>query len=99
MLSPRSLATARSFYAPDWRVRGWWWRLPTTATASHPRIQGKVFDPFFTTRPVGQGAGLGLTTAHSIIDKHKGQIRLESKPGATVFEVRLPVNFPARMEK
>ncbi len=49
----------------------------------------KVFDPFFTTRK--GGSGLGLTTAYSIVKKHKGSISLESEPGAgTTFTISLP---------
>lgn len=56
-------------------------------------IQGKIFDPFFTTKPVGKGTGLGLTITYSIIDKHNGKISARSKPGSTVFEVRLPLEL------
>jgi PAS domain S-box-containing protein len=56
-------------------------------------IQGKIFDPFFTTKPVGKGTGQGLALAHSVIvQKHKGNIRLESEPGrGTTFIIRLPL--------
>lgn len=52
--------------------------------------QGKVFDPFFTTKDQGQGTGLGLSICAGIIKNHGGEIRLESRPGRTTFEVRLP---------
>jgi signal transduction histidine kinase len=55
-------------------------------------IQGKIFDPFFTTKPPGEGAGLGLNISHTIIvQRHKGRIGVESRPGYTRFEVGLPV--------
>ena len=55
-------------------------------------IQHQVFDPFFTTKPIGKGAGLGLTICHNIIvQKHKGELDLYSKPGETRFVVRLPI--------
>lgn len=41
-------------------------------------IQGKVFDPFFTNKPVGEGTGLGLSIAYQFIDAHKGRINLDS---------------------
>jgi signal transduction histidine kinase len=57
-------------------------------------IQSKIFDPFFTTKPPGEGSGLGLNICHNIIvQKHNGMISLRSRPGETVFEVRLPVQF------
>jgi signal transduction histidine kinase len=55
-----------------------------------PEVQSRIFDPFFTTKPVGEGTGLGLDIAHRIVRSHKGSIRVESKPGRTVFQVRLP---------
>jgi len=51
----------------------------------------KIFNPFFTTKPVGQGTGLGLSLAYTIIEKHNGKISVESEPGRTVFTIRLPV--------
>jgi signal transduction histidine kinase len=55
-------------------------------------VQPKVFDPFFTTKPPGEGTGLGLNISHSIVvQRHGGEIAVRSKPGATCFEVRLPL--------
>ena len=51
----------------------------------------RIFEPFFTTKPKGEGTGLGLGICRQIIDKHGGTIRCESRPGRTVFEVRLPI--------
>jgi signal transduction histidine kinase len=53
-------------------------------------VQNRVFEPFFTTKPVGEGTGLGLDIVQRIIRNHKGSIRVESKPGSTMFQVRLP---------
>lgn len=59
-------------------------------------IQPKIFDPFFTTKGVGKGTGLGLSTSHAIVTrKHRGEIRVESRPGLTRFTVRLPIDLPA----
>jgi signal transduction histidine kinase len=51
----------------------------------------RIFEPFFTTKPVGEGTGLGLDTVSRIVRKHRGNIRFESKPGDTCFQVRLPL--------
>ena len=59
-------------------------------------IQNKIFDPFFTTKPPGDGAGLGLYISHNIIvQKHKGKLTVDSRPGETCFTVMLPVNLEA----
>jgi two-component system NtrC family sensor kinase len=56
-----------------------------------PENLEKIYDPFFTTKPVGQGTGLGLTTSRSIIDSHGGDITCESKLGVgTTFKILLP---------
>lgn len=55
-------------------------------------VQSKIFSPFFTTKPVGKGTGLGLHTSYNIIQKHGGDIRFTSGPGKTLFTVTLPVN-------
>jgi signal transduction histidine kinase len=54
-------------------------------------IQNKIFDPFFTTKGVGEGTGLGLDTVRRIVQHHKGSLRVESQPGDTRFQVRLPI--------
>jgi signal transduction histidine kinase len=51
----------------------------------------RVFDPFFSTKPVGEGIGLGLATAQSIVASASGTITVESQPGAgATFTVTLP---------
>ncbi|MGF7121896.1 histidine kinase/DNA gyrase B/HSP90-like ATPase [Rhodococcus sp. AG1013] len=57
-------------------------------------IRGRIFEPFFTTKPVGEGTGLGLDISWRIVDKHRGDIRVESQPGHTEFVVRLPLAGP-----
>jgi signal transduction histidine kinase len=56
----------------------------------------RVFDPFYTTKPVGKGTGLGLSLSYGIIRKHHGDIGVESTPGVgTTFRIRLPRRRPA----
>lgn len=55
----------------------------------------RLFRPFFTTKPVGKALGLGLYSAHAIIERHHGQINAYSQPGvSTTFEVILPLDNP-----
>jgi two-component system NtrC family sensor kinase len=57
-------------------------------------IQSRLFQPFFTTKPVGTGTGLGLAISHSIIQAHKGQIEVISpEGGGAEFRVRIPVDL------
>ena len=53
-----------------------------------------IFDPFFTTKPVNQGTGLGLSISYSIIQKHQGDLSVDShKNSGTTFTVKLPLNL------
>ena len=61
-------------------------------------IRQRIFEPFFTTKPVGAGTGLGLDIVRRLVSRHDGQIEVESRPGRTVFTVRLPTE-QARTEK
>jgi signal transduction histidine kinase len=59
-------------------------------------IRDRIFEPFFTTKPVGEGTGLGLDISWRIVvNKHHGDLRVESEPGDTRFQVRLPFVAPA----
>jgi signal transduction histidine kinase len=54
-------------------------------------IRTRIFEPFFTTKPFGEGTGLGLDISWRIVvNKHHGDLRVESRPGDTRFQVRLP---------
>jgi signal transduction histidine kinase len=54
-------------------------------------IRARAFEPFFTTKEVGKGTGLGLDISRRIVvDRHHGQITIDSRPGDTVLRVRLP---------
>ena len=61
-----------------------------------PDNVGQIFTPFFTTKPFGEGTGLGLDLAWRIVvEKHHGNLRVESKPGDTRFIIVLPLEAPA----
>ena len=55
-------------------------------------LQARIFEPFFTTKAPGSGLGLGLDTALRIVRSHRGFLTVESRPGATCFQVRLPID-------
>ncbi|ACV80868.1 ATP-binding protein [Nakamurella multipartita] len=60
-----------------------------------PEIQGRIFEQFFTTKPVGEGTGLGLDISWRIVvNKHHGDLTVLSVPGDTRFRVRLPLTGP-----
>jgi signal transduction histidine kinase len=55
-------------------------------------LRKKIFQPFFTTKPTGQGTGLGLSLSYDIIKAHGGDLSLESEPGqGTSFLIQLPI--------
>ena len=61
-------------------------------------VKARIFEPFFTTKPVGQGTGLGLDISWRIVvKKHHGDLRVESVPGDTRFQIRLPLVPPAEV--
>ena len=67
-------------------------RIRDNGTGITPEVREKVFNPFFTTKPTGEGTGLGLSMAHDIIVKqHGGRIDFETEPSAfTEFIITLP---------
>ena len=67
------------------KINDWFVKTRTTAW-------GKIFQPFFTTKPAGSGTGLGLSLSYDIIKAHRGEIKVESKEGeGTTFIIELPV--------
>jgi len=57
-----------------------------------PEVRQRIFEPFFTTKAVGHGTGLGLDVSYRVVvSRHRGDIRVESQPGSTTFQVLLPL--------
>ncbi len=58
----------------------------------------RVFDPFYTTKPVGQGTGLGLSACYGVIQEHNGRIMCQNRPeGGATFQIQLPIAKPATL--
>lgn len=57
-----------------------------------PEQKPRIFEPFYTTKPIGEGTGLGLSVVHGILKSHKGSISIsDNLPTGAVFEIRLPI--------
>jgi signal transduction histidine kinase/YesN/AraC family two-component response regulator len=66
--------------------------IKDTGSGMPEHVRQHIFEPFFTTKPVGKGTGLGLSISYGIIEKHKGEIAVESQPGkGTEFIITLPL--------
>ncbi|HUU18057.1 MAG TPA: ATP-binding protein [Sedimentisphaerales bacterium] len=71
-----------------------------TGTGMSKEVLDKIFVPFFTTKDVGHGTGLGLPVVYGIVTAHGGSIKVDSKPGCGArFEIQLPVAEPDNTEK
>ena len=66
--------------------------ISDTGSGIPDKIKDKIFDAFYTTKPAGEGSGLGLHISKKIIDKHNGSINIKSQPGSTIFTIWLPIN-------
>ncbi len=93
-----------SSYAPMLMVRtrasddGMEIRIRDNGVGIAPDVLGKVYNPFFTTKPTGEGVGLGLSISHDIIVGHGGEIRVDSAEGEfTEFIVMIPWRIADRV--
>jgi PAS domain S-box-containing protein len=57
-----------------------------------PEVLPRVFEPFYTTKTVGSGTGLGLSVSYGILEEHGGKLSVRSRPGETTFTIELPVS-------
>ena len=77
-------------------------QLIVSITDSGPGIpeeaQTQIFAPYFTTKPMGEGSGLGLSITQKIIKRHCGNIELNSQPGKTSFRITLPIGINYNLE-
>jgi len=73
--------------------------IEDTGVGMSEEVLRKIFTPFFTTKEVGKGTGLGLPVVHGIISSHGGSIKVKSKVGqGTRFEIQLPMTRPSIKE-
>jgi signal transduction histidine kinase len=69
-----------------------WVEVQDTGSGISPENLSKIFDPFYTTKAIGQGTGLGLSVSHGIIQHHAGALEVQSTLGVgTCFKVILPI--------
>jgi len=67
--------------------------ISDTGKGIPPENLRRIFEPFFTTKPVGQGTGLGLSVSYNIVQRHQGQLTVDSDPAhGTTFRITLPVH-------
>jgi len=84
--APRVL-TVRTHLEPTWMLV----EIGDNGPGIPADVQQRMFEPFFTTKAVGEGTGLGLDIVKRIIRSHKAVIRVDSEPGRTVFQIRIPL--------
>jgi two-component system NtrC family sensor kinase len=88
-IESRGVITLSSGHCGAWV----WIEVADTGSGMSEEIQRRIFEPFYTTKPVGKGTGLGLSLSFSIVQKHKGMIKVKSEPGkGSAFRVWIPVD-------
>ena len=88
-IESRCIITLSSGHCGAWV----WIEVADTGSGMSEEVQRRIFEPFYTTKPVGKGTGLGLSLSFSIVQKHKGTIKVKSEPGkGSAFRVWIPVD-------
>ncbi len=82
----------RTYREDDWVVV----EITDNGPGIPAEVRAHIYEPFFTTKGVGEGTGLGLDTVQRIVKKHRGNIQLDSVPGQTRFQVWLPTADPLK---
>ena len=86
---PTALIISKGFQFPRVEIRGY---KIYRAYGSKKNIMIKIFHPFFTTKPTGQGTGLGLSLSYDIVKAHGGELKVETREGeGTTFSIHLPI--------
>ena len=68
-------------------------RVKDNGSGIPQKVLDKIFQPFFTTKPTGQGTGLGLSLSYDIVKAHGGELKVETKEGeGTTFIINIPTN-------
>lgn len=74
-----------------------WIEIEDNGAGIPENIISRIFEPFYTTKPIGKGTGLGLSLSQTIIEKHNGLLEVESTPGrGTKFKIWLPIKQTAQ---
>ncbi len=88
-IETRGVITLSSGHCDDWV----WIEIADSGSGMSEEVQRRIFEPFYTTKPVGKGTGLGLSLSFSIVQKHKGVIKVKSAPGkGSAFRVWVPID-------
>jgi PAS domain S-box-containing protein len=80
---------------PDLKAEQVILKFTDTGPGISPAIKDKIFEPFFTTKPLGKGTGLGLSVVYGVIQRHGGNVEVESPSGGgATFTIKLPLESP-----